>query len=81
MDGPKPNDIARCLNALALMNMKHIASADIISDLVNDYFIIRPIGNDDNNSDLCEFVEVFATSCVLIINLHFCQQTPMTFDL
>ena len=41
MDGPKPNDIARCLNALALMNMQDIASADIISDLVNDYFITR----------------------------------------
>ena len=52
MNGPKPNDIARCLNALALMNMRDIASADIISDLVNDYFIIRPIGNDESNSDL-----------------------------
>ena len=55
MDGLKPND--RCLNALALMNMQEYASADIISDLVNDYFIIRPIGNDESNSDLCEFVE------------------------
>ena len=72
MDGPKPNDIARCLNALALMNMQDIASADIISDLVNDYFIIQPIGNDESNSDLSEFVEDFATSCVLIINVHFC---------
>ena len=52
MNGPKPNNIARCLNALALMNMRDIASADIISDLVNDYFIIRPIGNDESNSDL-----------------------------
>ena len=69
LDGP--NDIAR-LNALALMNMQDIASADIISDLVNDYFIIRPIGNDESNSDLCEFVEDFATSCVLIINVNFC---------
>ena len=51
MDGPQPNDIARCLNALVLMNMQDIASADIISDLVNDYFIIRPIGNDESNSD------------------------------
>ena len=51
MDGPKPTDIARCLNALALMNMQDIASADIISDLVNDYFIIRPIGNNESNSD------------------------------
>ena len=72
MDGPKPNDIARCLNALALMNVQDIASADIISDLVNDYFIIRPIGNGESNSDLCEFVEDFATSCVLIFNVHFC---------
>ena len=54
MDGPKPNDIARCLNALALMNMQDIASADNISDLVNDYFITRPIGNDESDSDLCE---------------------------
>ena len=51
MDGPKPNNIARCLNALALMNMQDIASADTISDLVNDYFITRPIGNDENDSD------------------------------
>ena len=54
MDGSKPNDIARCLNALALLNMQDIASADIISDLVNDYFITRPIGNDENDSDLSE---------------------------
>ena len=38
MDGPMPNDIARCLNALALMNIQDIASADINSDFVNDYF-------------------------------------------
>ena len=25
-----------------------------ISDLVNDYFIARPIGNDESDSDLCE---------------------------
>ena len=72
MDGPKPNDIARCLNAKALMNMQDNASANIISDLVNDYFIIRPTGNDESNSDLCEFVEDFATSCVFVINVHFC---------
>ena len=51
MDGPKPNDIARCLNALALMNMQDIESADIIGDLVIDYFITRPIGNDESESD------------------------------
>ena len=56
MDGPKPNDIARCLNALALMNMQDIASADIISDLVNDYFITQPIGNDESDSDLSGLV-------------------------
>ena len=32
MDGPMPNDIARCVNALALMNVQDIASADINSD-------------------------------------------------
>ena len=54
MDGPKPNDIARSLNALALMNMQDIASADINSDLVNDYFITWPIANDESDSDLSE---------------------------
>ena len=54
MDGLKPNDIARCLNALALMNMQDIASADIISDLVNDDFITRLIGNDESVFDLYE---------------------------
>ena len=53
MDRPKPNDIT-LLNTLALMNMQDIASADIISDLVNDYFITRPIGNNESDSDLCE---------------------------
>ena len=72
MDGPKPNDIACCLNALALMNVQDNASANIISDVENDYLIIRPTGNDESNSDLCECVEDFATSCVLIINVHFC---------
>ena len=52
MDGPKPNDITR-LNALALMNIQDIASAHI-NELVNDYFITRPVGNDESNSDLSE---------------------------
>ena len=39
MDTLKSNDITRCLNTLALMNMQDIASADINRDLVNDYFI------------------------------------------
>ena len=52
MDGPKPNDISHCQNALVLMNMHHIASADINNDLVNNYFVIRPIGNDESDSDL-----------------------------
>ena len=47
MDRPKSNDVARCLNALALMNMQHIASSDILNELVSDYFVTRPIGNDD----------------------------------
>ena len=55
MDGPKPNDIARCLNALVLMNMQDLASAGINSDLVNDYFTTLPIGNDNNDSDLSEW--------------------------
>ena len=36
------------------MNMQDIASANIISKLVNDYFITRPISNDDSDSDLSE---------------------------
>ena len=29
MDGPKPNDIARCLNALTLMNMQDIVTLKV----------------------------------------------------
>ena len=49
-----PNNIACCLNALALMNMQNIASTDINSDLVNDYFITRLISNNESDSDLSE---------------------------
>ena len=50
MEGPKPNDIARCLTHI----IQDIASVDINSDLVNDYFITRPIGSDEMDSDLSE---------------------------
>ena len=54
MEGLKPDDIVRCLNALALMNMQDISSVDIISDLVNDCFIIRPNGKHNSDCDLTE---------------------------
>ena len=78
LNGPKakPNDIARCLSTLALMNMQDIASADTNNDFVDDYFITRPMDNDERDSDLSQtqltmtyslFVKELATSCVLII--------------
>lgn len=60
MDGPKTaksNDLARCFNALALVNMQYIASGDILNELVNDYFVTHPIGNDDSDSDLSDSSE------------------------
>ena len=66
MDRPKPNDTACCLNTLALMNMQEIASADIISDLVNDYFIRRPIDNDESDSDLSKLTTYSWKSLLLL---------------
>jgi len=53
-DASKPDDVARCLNSLTLLNMRNIASGDVLSELVNDYFVTRPITNDDDDSDLSE---------------------------
>ena len=53
-DASKPDDVARCLNSLTLLNMRNIASDDVLSELVNDYFVTRPITNDDDDSDLSE---------------------------
>ena len=66
MDGPRLNDIARCLNALALVNMQDIASADINCDLMNAYFITRPIGNDESDSDLSELTTYSWKSLLLL---------------
>ena len=66
MDGPKPNDIALCLNAFALMNMQDFARADINSDIVNDYFITRPICNDESDSDLSE-LNTFSWKSLLLL--------------
>ena len=53
-DASKPDDVARCLNSLTLLNMRNIASDDVLSELVNDYFVTPPITNDDDDSDLSE---------------------------
>ena len=42
-DESNPDDVARCLNSLMLLNMHNIASKDVLSELVNDYFVTRPI--------------------------------------
>ena len=80
MDGLKPNNIACCLNAQALMTVQDIANADIISDLVNVYFITRPIGNDESDSDpeldlvLDEEVNGSVNSDSVVVDLATCVE-------
>lgn len=42
MDSSTENEVprSRCLNALTLPNMRNIAGEDILSELVNDYFVV-----------------------------------------
>ena len=56
-DASKPDDVARCLNSLTLLNMRNIASDDVLSELVNDYFVTRPITNDDSDLSETELTE------------------------
>ena len=53
-DESNPDDVARCLNSPMLLNMHKIASKDVLSELVNDYFVTRLIASGDDDSDLSE---------------------------
>ena len=53
VDESNSDDVARCLNSLTL-NMRNIASKDVLCELVNDYFITRPIASGEDDSDLSE---------------------------
>ena len=44
-------DVADCLNALSSVGMRSIASEDVLADLVNDYFVRRPISNEDDDRE------------------------------
>ena len=44
------NEVARCLNALTLLNMRNIASKDVLNELMNDYFVTCVIGDDSDSS-------------------------------
>ena len=44
------DEVARCLNSLTLLNMRNIASEDVLNELMNDYFVTRPIGDDSDSS-------------------------------
>ena len=44
-------DVADCLNALSSVGMRGIASEDVLADLVNDYFVRRPISNEDDDRE------------------------------
>ena len=35
------DEVARCLNSLTLLNMRNIASEDVLNELMNDYFVTR----------------------------------------
>ena len=42
MDSSTENEVprSRCLNAFTLPNMRNIAGEDILSELMNDYFVV-----------------------------------------
>ena len=44
------DEVARCLNALTLLNIRNIASEDILNELMNDYFVTCLIGDDSDSS-------------------------------
>ena len=45
------DEVARCLNSLTLLNMRNIASEDVLNELMNDYFVTHPIGDDSDSND------------------------------
>ena len=42
------DEVARCLNALTLLNIRNIASEDVLNELMNDYFVTCLIGDDSD---------------------------------
>ena len=44
-------DVVRWLNALSSMDMRSIASDDVLTNLVTDYFVRSQIDNTDNDSE------------------------------
>ena len=44
------DEVARCLNSLTLLNMRNIASEDVLNKLMNDYFVTCLIGDDSDSS-------------------------------
>ena len=44
------DEVARYLNSLTLLNMRNIASEDVLNELMNDSFVTRPIGDDSDSS-------------------------------
>ena len=44
-------NVVRCLNVLTSLDMRNIASDDVLTSLVTDYFVTRQIGNTDDESE------------------------------
>ena len=42
--GSNAADVVRCLNALTSLDMRNIASDDVLTSLVTDYFVTCQIG-------------------------------------
>ena len=45
-------DIERCLNALSSLDMRGIASDNDLREVANDYFVPRPIGDDESDDSV-----------------------------
>ena len=44
LSDPKAADVVRCLNALTSLDIRNIASDDVLTSLVTDYFVTCQIG-------------------------------------
>ena len=57
---PNAADVVRCLNALTSLDMRSIATDDVLTSLVTDCFVTRQIGNtdDESDSDSCDDVDI-----------------------
>ena len=51
-------DVVRCLNALTSLDMRSIASDDVLTSLVTDYLVTRQIGNTESESDSSDDVDI-----------------------